>query len=121
MIEIFLICISNMKSVVLFSLTTEHIKVIVEAYFDAANNLVIEGYDIGKTVKEYWGDSDYEYSTTVRPDQVKKLCTALNIPPDSPDDLLAYLQFHYHANDCYSKIQDLLTKLNVSYEGFSWR
>jgi hypothetical protein len=28
--------------------------------------LVVEGYDIGKTVEEVWGDSDYEYSITVK-------------------------------------------------------
>ena len=110
-----------MERVVLFSLETTHIKVIVEVYFDAANNLIIEGYDIGKTVEEYWGDSDYEYSTTVRPGEVKKLCSALKLPPDSQGQLLAYLQLHYHANDCYSKIQDLLSQHDIRYEGFSWR
>jgi hypothetical protein len=108
-----------MKSVVLFSMQTEGIKIIVEAYFDATNNLVIDGYDIGKTVEEYWGDSDYEYSTTIKPDEVKKLCTALNL--DSRDEVLSYLQFHYHANDCYSKIQALLDQLKIQSESFSWR
>lgn len=107
-----------MKSVVLFFRETPEIKVIVEAYFDAADNLVIEGYDIGRTVEQYWGDSDYEYSTTVKPDQVKKLYASLNLT--SQDDLLAYLQSRYNANDCYSKIQDFLTQLNIQYEGFSW-
>ena len=48
-----------MDSVMLFSLTTDTIKVTVEAYFSATGSLVIEGYDIGKKVKEYWGESDY--------------------------------------------------------------
>lgn len=108
-----------MDRVVLFSMNEEHVKVIVEAYFDAMGTLIIEGYDIGKTVEEYWGDSDYEYSTTVNPDEVKKLYASLNL--NSQEELLTYLQFHYHANDCYSKIQELLANLNVKFEGFSWR
>lgn len=110
-----------MDSVVLFSMKTENIKVIIEAYFDKEDNLVIEGYDIGKTVEEYWGDSDYEYSTTISPEEVNKLYVALNITPGSKDELLNYLQIHYNQNDCYSKIVNLLTHHQIKSEGFSWR
>lgn len=110
-----------MESVILFSMHTAHIKVTVEAFFDAANNLVIEGYDIGKTVEEYWGDSDYEYSTTISPGEVQKLYALLNLLPGSKSELLNYLQFHYNANDCYSKIQKFLELHHIQYEGFSWR
>ena len=109
-----------MERVVLFSLNTDHIKIIIEAYFDNVGHLIIEGYDIGKTVEEYWGDSDYEYSTTIPPDEVKKLYVALNLTPDSKDELLNYLQTHYNKNDCYSKIQELLTHHHIRSEGFSW-
>lgn len=109
-----------MESVVLFSMKTEQIKVIIEAYFDNKENLVIEGYDIGKTVEEYWGDSDYEYSTTIEPEEVKKLSAALNLTPDSKDELLNYLQTHYNQNNCYSEIQKLLTHHQIKSEGFSW-
>lgn len=37
----------------------------LDAKIDDEGNLVLEGYDIGDTVKEYWGDSDYEYWLTV--------------------------------------------------------
>lgn len=110
----------TMESVLLFHLHTNEIKVTIEAYFDAADNLVVEGYDIGKTVEEYWGDSDYEYSATVHPAEVKKLYAILGLPPDAKADLLAYLQTHYHANDCYSKIRDFLIQHNIKHEGFSW-
>jgi hypothetical protein len=110
-----------MERVALFSLKTEQIKVIIEAYFDTTGNLVIEGYDIGKTVEEYWGDSDYEYSTTIQPGEVKKLSLALNLTPGSKAELLNYLQTHYNQNDCYSKIQKLLTHHQIKSEGFSWR
>ena len=45
-----------MDSVLLFSFQTEQIKITIEAYFDDGENLVIDGYDIGKTVEEAWGD-----------------------------------------------------------------
>lgn len=37
----------------------------LDALIDDKGNLVLEGYDIGDSVKEFWGDSDYEYWLTV--------------------------------------------------------
>jgi hypothetical protein len=110
-----------MERVLLFSLQNEGIKVTIEAFFDDAGNLVVEGYDIGKTVKDYWGDSDYEYSTTVPPAEVQKLYAIWNLPPDSKHELLAYLQANYHENDCYSKFCSFLEQHHIKSEGFSWR
>ena len=38
----------------------------LDAMIDDEGNLVLEGYDIGESVKEYWGDSDYEYWLKIR-------------------------------------------------------
>lgn len=48
----------NSHRVLLFSLRTDRIKVTIVAYFDKAENLIVEGYDLGAAVAEYWGDSD---------------------------------------------------------------
>lgn len=40
---------------------TERDKRYLDALIDDEGKLVIEGYDIGESVKEFWGDSDYEY------------------------------------------------------------
>lgn len=110
----------NMDRVLLFSMQTEQIKVTIEAYFDEAENLVIDGYDIGKTVEEYWGDSDYEYSATIPPAEVKKLYAVFRLPVGSKSELLTYLQSHYNKNDCYSRIREFLTQHDIQHEGFSW-
>ena len=108
------------EPVLLFSLQNDHIKVTIEAFFDKAGNLVVEGYDIGRTVEKYWGDSDYEYSVTVAPEEVDKLNIALGLPVTARTELLTYLQTHYNQNDCYSKIRDLLSLHKIKHEGFSW-
>jgi hypothetical protein len=108
-----------MDKVTLFQLENENIKITIEAYFDSGN-LVVEGYDIGKTVKEYWGDIDYEYSVKVAPEELKKLYTLLHIPEDDRMGLLHSLQNQYHSNACFSEIRDLLDRNNIRCEGFSW-
>ena len=109
-----------MESVLLFSFKTDRIKVTVEAFFDDKDNLVIEGYDIGKAVEEHWGDSDYEYSSTVSPEEVKKLYIVVNLRPGDRKGLLSYLQTHYHTNTCYSEIRTWFDDNHIRYEGFSW-
>jgi hypothetical protein len=109
-----------MDSVLLFALHTPAIKVTIEAYFEANGNLVVDGYDIGKTVGEYWGDSDYEYTTTVIPEEVKKLYPLFDLPAGSKHELLLALQSRFHTNTCYSEIQNFLEKNDIRYTGFSW-
>jgi hypothetical protein len=109
-----------MDAVLLFSLRTAEIKVTIEVYFDSNGNLVVDGYDIGKTVEEYWGDSDYEYTTTLIPEEVKKLYPLLNLPDGAQSELLLALQARFHTNTCYSEIQSFLEKNDIRYTGFSW-
>lgn len=51
----------KIKEITIASYKNEDISVHVVAKIDDEENLVLEGYDIGKYVKEHWGDSDYEY------------------------------------------------------------
>jgi len=109
-----------MNRILLFSLKTDEIKVTVEAYFDGSGNLIIDGYDIGKKVEAYWGDSDYEYTTTIAPDEVKKLYALFQLENGSQQDLLIGLQVRFNTNTCYSELQNFLDENKIKYEGFSW-
>jgi hypothetical protein len=109
-----------MNRVVLFHLKDENISITIEAYFDEVGALVVEGYDIGKTVEEYWGDSDYEYSIKVSPEELKKLYVLLKLEPHSGEALLTYLQENYKTNTCYSDLRTFLDRNGIRHEGFSW-
>ncbi len=92
----------------------------VEAYFDDDGSLVVEGYDIGKTVEDYWGDSDYEYTTTVSPEELEKLYTALGVTSGSGNELLQEVQKRFNTNTCYSEFNTFLQKHDIRAGGFSW-
>jgi hypothetical protein len=109
-----------MDKVVLYAMQNEGIKVTIEAYFDEWGNLVIEGYDIGKTVEEFLGDSDYEYTTTVAFAEVEKLYILLNLPEDDRTVLLNYLKSRFNTNACYSELIGFLDKNKIKHGGFSW-
>jgi hypothetical protein len=108
-----------MNAITLFRMENPGIRVTVEAYFDG-ENLVIEGYDIGDTVEKYWGDSDYEYSTTVFAAEVVKLYPLFIIREGDKEGLLKAIAGKYNDNSCYSNFRAFLDLNGIRYESFSW-
>ena len=108
-----------MEAVTLFELKNEGIKISITAYFEK-DILVIDGYDIGKTVEEYWGDSDYEYVLRIPSAGISFLYKHLNVFEGDQQALLHVLAKRYNSNSCFSEIRQLLDDNKVSYEGFTW-
>lgn len=95
------------------------IKVDVEARFEK-DTLIIDGYDIGKRVEEYWGDSDYEYSLRIPPESVYQLYIILVVEQGDQQNLLKQLARQFNTNTCFSEIRKLLDDHHIACEGFSW-
>ena len=108
-----------MESVTLFDLKNEDIHISITAYFEG-DVLVVDGYDIGKTVKEFWGDSDYEYVIRIPAPGVEFLYQHFGIWANDKSGLLQALAAKYNSNFCYSEIRQLLDDNKVKYEGFTW-
>ena len=108
-----------MESVTLFEIKNEGIKINISAYFEG-DVLVIDGYDIGKTVEEYWGDSDYEYVIRIPPTGVEFLYKHFQMQTRSRLALLQELARRYNTNYCYSEIRKLLDEHKATYEGHTW-
>jgi hypothetical protein len=108
-----------MLQVTLYQYKDENIRVEIQAYFQE-ESLVVEGYDIGRTVKEFWGDSDYEYSTTIEEAEVRKLYPLMQVEEGNREALLKALAGRFNTNSCYSDFRDFLDKNGIGYKGFSW-
>lgn len=102
----------------LYRFKDEAISIHVEAYFENGN-LIVSGYDIGKTVEEYWGDSDYEYDTILSAEAVHKLAFILNVPHQE-EAVLSALVGRFNTNSCYSEFQTFLDDNEIVYSGSSW-
>jgi hypothetical protein len=108
-----------MESIILFKLENSGIKVTIEACFDE-ENLVIDGYDIGSVVEKYWGDSDYEYSLTIKASEVIKLYPLFKTKEGDKAGLLQAIAAEYNDNSCYSNFRAFLDRNGIRYESFSW-
>jgi hypothetical protein len=108
-----------MNSITLFKFENETISIIVQAYFQE-ENLIVEGYDIGKSVNEAFGDSDYEYSTTVPDKEINKLYALFNITEGDKENLLKAIARKFNTNSCYSEFTEFLGRNKIKSDGFSW-
>ena len=75
---------------------------------------------IGKRVEETWGDSDYEYVTTVIESEVKKLYPLMKVSEGAKYELLEAIANKYNTNTCYSEFNEFLIKNGIITQGFSW-
>ncbi len=103
----------------LYQLERDDIRVRIEAYFNG-EDLIVEGYDIGQTVEEYWGDSDYEYATTIAKEEVAKLFPLSGVAAGDREGLLKAIAGRFNTNTCFSEFRDFLEENGIRYESFSW-
>ncbi len=106
-------------SITLYHSESADIKVDIEARFDG-DTLIIDGYDTGKRVKEYWGHSDYEYTLMIPPKSVQQLYDLMNVWPGDKQSLLREVAKRYQTNTCFSEIRRLPDDNAIQSEGFSW-
>ncbi len=105
--------------VTLFDFKTEDIHITITALFDG-EDLTVEGYDIGKTVNDWWGDSDKEYSYTVRKDNIPKLCDVFQCDPSDKEVILNEVAKRFNGNHSYSEFIEFLTEHGIKGDGFTW-
>ena len=105
--------------VMLFYNETPKIKITVEAFFNG-ESLTVEGYDIGDSVEEYWGDSDYEYSITIFQGEIPKLFAALDVVQNQKMQLLESIARNFNTNSCFSEFEDFLTRHQIAFQRFTW-
>ena len=107
------------KSITLHHVEREDIVINIVARFEK-DKLIIDGYDIGTTVEEAWGDSDYEYIMTIPGKSVIRLYGLLNVEEGDRSGLLKALRKRFHGNTCFSAIGDFLDQNDIDHGTFHW-
>lgn len=106
-------------SITLYHFESEDIKVDIEARFEK-DTLIIDGYDIGKTVEEIWGDSDYEYIMTIPARSLPPLYSVLGVEPGDREGLLEAIASRFQGNTCFSSLGAFLDENGIAHETFYW-
>ena len=111
----------HMKKITLYEFESPDIKVSMKVYFNEKKDLIFDGYDIGKTVSELMGDSDYEYQYIVKFDEAKRMASLFNIDINEKIDFLKEIKNRFYENDAYSKFGTFMKENNIEFESFTWR
>ena len=103
----------------LFSIDNENIRVMINLGFDG-EDLKLDGYDIGKSVSDMWGDSDYEYSITISAAELPRLYELNRVPFGNKKKLISVLAKFLSDNKAYSLFHDYLKENNIPFTCFSY-
>ncbi len=109
-----------MEKVVLFYLERPDIKISIEIYFNEKDQLYFDGYDSGKSVESALGDSDYEYTYTIEPEEVNKFYPLYNLSPGDRQGLLQEIKKRFSVNEAYSLFGEFMRLHNIKYDNFTW-
>ena len=104
----------------MFHVERPEIDILIQISFNEENQLYFEGHDVGKTVGELLGDSDYEYYYTVEPDEVRKIYELWGIPHGAKSVLLNEIKNRFAGNEAYSKFGQFMEQNNIKHERFTW-
>jgi len=126
----------KIREIVLRDVKTDNDSSSLIAKIDDKGDLVLEGYDIGESPKEFWGDSDYEYWLFVSKEHKDTVLSLLikehtgglssflarfrkkSIPKDYRDTVL--LRLIKERFDSLADFSTWLKKKGIPSEFFNW-
>lgn len=108
-----------MEKVILYEFKDANISVIMSVYFNDANKLIFEGYDIGKKVANVMHKTVYEYFYSIESEEVKKIATLLNSSINDKTVLLQAIKARFNKNDAYTKFGNFMKENNITFTRFT--
>ena len=106
-------------SIVLYDFKSDNIHSNIVARFEN-DNLLIDGYDIGKLVEEIHGNAGYEYVLTIKAENIPALGNLFPWYDGTQQSLLNQLAMQFKGSECFSDIEKFLTEKGVPFERFTW-
>lgn len=111
---------SQMEKIMLFYLEKINVKISMQIYFNEKEQLFFDGYDTGKLVEETWGNSNYEYSYTIEPEEVDKFYPVFNLKVGDRSGLLQAIKKKFSVNKAFSLFGEFMLAHNIKHKRFSW-
>ncbi len=109
-----------MHHISLYHYEDKDIKISMNLYFNEQDQLIFDGYDIGRKVLQIRGKSDYEYKYTIAPVDVQKLAELFQVEYSDRKALLQAIKDKFGGNEAYSKFGAFMNNHGVKYEVFMW-
>lgn len=106
-------------SIELFTIRRSDIRVYMNLGFEG-EDLKFDGHDLGTTVDEHWGSSEYEYTATVLAKDLGLLYALHGIVPGEKEALLEALAPLFSNNAGYRKFKEYLGNQGIPFDTFTY-
>jgi hypothetical protein len=106
-------------SIELLTIKRADVRVYMNLGFEG-EDLKFDGHDLGTTVDEHWGSSEYEYTATVIAKDLATLYVLHGITPGDKEALLQALAPMFSNNSGYTLFKKYLTKEVVPFDTFTY-
>ena len=100
---------------------SENVRGIILKITDTGD-LILDGCDSGPLVKEWFGDFDYEYTVTVKAENLPALFAFLaeSGQPLSLTQLVELITRRFGHEHGFTEFREFLVKENIAFESFSF-
>jgi hypothetical protein len=106
-------------SIELFTIKRTDVRVYMNLGFEG-EDLKFDGHDLGTTVDEHWGSSEYEYTATVLAKDLEPLYALLGIVPGEKEALLEALAPLFSTNSGYTQFKAYMKKHGIAFDTFTY-
>ena len=106
-------------SIELFHMQRSDVRVYMNLGFEG-EDLKFDGHDLGTTVDEHWGSSEYEYTATVLAKDLVALYALQGILPGDKEALLQALAPQFSNNSGYTQFKKYLKKEGIPFDKFTY-
>jgi hypothetical protein len=106
-------------SIELYTIKRTDVRVYMNLGFEG-EDLKFDGHDLGTTVDENWGSSEYEYTATVLEKDLGPLYDLHGIKPGAKEALLEALAPLFSNNSGYTQFKTYLKKHGIAFDTFTY-
>src|SRR5688572_32000442 len=101
------------ERITLYSIVRDDQNILIELYFDDNGHLIFDGYDVKNIIEEDPCESKYQYTYTIKEEELAKLYHALNIPEGDQSGLLQQLKENFGNPDAFLLMRRFMYKHKI--------
>jgi hypothetical protein len=106
--------------ITLYSLIQDDQNILIELYFDDLGQLIFDGYDIKNIIEEDPCKSPYQYTYTIKEEELCKLYQALNITNGNQIEILQKLKEHFGCRSAFILMRRFMNQYGIKFSVFAW-
>jgi hypothetical protein len=108
------------ERITLYSSIEDDQNILIELYFDDVGNLVFDGYDVKNIIDDDPRESKYQFTYTIKEEELCKLYCALHIMEGDQTVILQTLKERFGGPDAFLLVRRFMYRKGIPFSVFAW-